>query len=580
MPFQMSPGVMTVEKDLTAVVPAVSTSVGAFVGPFQWGPVSSPTTITSEEQLVSIFGKPKKGNEEGTQSQPAFWFSAANFLSYSNNLLVVRANTDSHRNATSSGDSALIKSEEHFFDRSWYSTSLDDVIWAAKFPGALGNSLKVVMADSASFSNWTETVDGATVDYALQFDGAPGTSDFAKTLNCSNDELHVMVIDEDGAWTGVRGSILEKFTYLSKAANARRADGTANFYADVISSSSKYIWFVGHPVVSGTGLAWGAQAAVGSFKTLSAASNLSLSGGVDDLEVDEGDMQEGYDLLANGELYDISLVITGAASSSEARYAVQNLAEKRRDCVAFVSPSETGSRTPIITGDIKTKTLAYRNTDLNVNSSYGVIDSGWKYQYDRYNDVYRWVPLNGDIAGTCARTDSTTEPWYSPGGFSRGQIKNVVRLSFNPTQADRDELYKKGVNPVVSFPGQGVVLFGDKTLLQKPSAFDRINVRRLFIALEKAIAIAARSQLFEINDAFTQAQFKSMVEPFLRDVQGRRGITDFRVVSDETVNTGEVIDRNEFVANIFIKPARSINFITLNFVAARTSVSFDEIAGA
>jgi hypothetical protein len=208
------------------------------------------------------------------------------------------------------------------------------------------------------------------------------------------------------------------------------------------------------------------------------------------------------------------------------------------------------------------------------------MDSGFKYQYDRYNDKYRWVPLNGDVAGLCARTDYQQDPWFSPGGLNRGQIKNVVKLATNPNQTDRDNLYKSGVNPVVTFPGQGTVLFGDKTLLAKPSAFDRINVRRLFIVLEKAIATAAKFQLFEFNDSFTQAQFINLVTPFLRDVQGRRGITDFVVKCDATNNTGEVIDSNQFVADIFVKPNRSVNYITLNFIAARSSVSFSEIGGA
>ena len=229
-------------------------------------------------------------------------------------------------------------------------------------------------------------------------------------------------------------------------------------------------------------------------------------------------------------------------------------------------------------GDEATDVLAFRNT--LTSTSYAVLDSGWKYQYDKYNDKYRWIPLNADVAGLCARTDAIADPWFSPGGLNRGQIKNVVKLAYSPDKTDRDTLYKKGVNPVVAFPGEGTVLFGDKTLLAKPSAFDRINVRRLFIVLEKAIATAAKYQLFEFNDAFTRAQFRNLVEPFLRDIKGRRGIYDFRVICDETNNTGEVIDRNEFVADIYIKPARSINFISLNFIATRTGVAFEEIVGA
>ncbi|NBQ48436.1 MAG: hypothetical protein EBU33_08295 [Sphingobacteriia bacterium] len=276
-------------------------------------------------------------------------------------------------------------------------------------------------------------------------------------------------------------------------------------------------------------------------------------------------------------LYDISLIVAGKATAANAQ-AICDIARTRADCVAFVSPQSTTDGTPII-GNTSTQTtaiIAYRNA-MNVAHSYGVMDSGYKYQYDRYNDKYRYIPLNADIAGLCARTDYSNDPWWSPGGFNRGQIKNVVKLSTNPTKTDRDNLYKNGVNPVCAFPGQGVVLYGDKTLLAKPSAFDRINVRRLFIVLEKAIATASKYQLFEFNDSFTRAQFKNLVEPFLRDVQGRRGITDFVVKCDGTNNTGEVIDRNEFIADIYIKPNRSINFITLNFIAARDGVAFSEI---
>ena len=241
--------------------------------------------------------------------------------------------------------------------------------------------------------------------------------------------------------------------------------------------------------------------------------------------------------------------------------------------VVFISPPDTSVINNA--GSEATSIVTFRDT--LTSSSYAVLDSGWKYQYDRYNDVYRWVPLNGDTAGTTVRTDFVADPWFSPAGFNRGQIKNVVKLAYSPSKTDRDTLYKKGVNPVVSFPGNGTVLFGDKTLLAKPSAFDRINVRRLFIVLEKSIATAAKYQLFEFNDGFTRAQFKNLVEPFLRDVQGRRGITDFKVVCDESNNTGEVIDGNEFVADIFIKPARAINFIQLNFVATRTGISFETV---
>jgi len=287
------------------------------------------------------------------------------------------------------------------------------------------------------------------------------------------------------------------------------------------------------------------------------------------------DLIRGYDFFKDPEIVDISLVLAGATSQTVATHLISNIAEARKDCLVFLSPR----RDDVVdqAGSERANITTFRNL-LN-SSSYAVMDSAWKYQYDKYNDVYRYIPMNGDTAGLCVRTDTERDPWFSPAGFNRGQIKNVIRLSFNPTKAERDELYKIGVNPVVTFPGEGTILFGDKTLLAKPSAFDRINVRRLFIVLEKAIAKAAKFSLFEFNDEFTRAQFVALVEPFLRDVQGRRGIFDFRVVCDETNNTGEVIDRNEFIGDIYIKPARSINFIQLNFVAVRTGVAFDEVVG-
>ena len=281
-----------------------------------------------------------------------------------------------------------------------------------------------------------------------------------------------------------------------------------------------------------------------------------------------------YDLFANGDEVDVSLLLTGSANSTVQGY-VGNIAITRKDCIAFVSPPKTAVVNNA--GSESSAVISFR--DSLTSSSYAVIDSGYKYQFDKYNNVYRWVPLNGDVAGLCARTDQERDPWFSPGGLNRGVLRNVVKLAWNPTKANRDDMYVKGINPVVSFPGEGTILFGDKTMLSKPSVFDRINVRRLFIVLEKSIARAARSTMFEFNDQFTRAQFVNLVEPFLRDVQGRRGITDFRVVCDTTNNTSQVIDSNQFVGDIYIKPARSINFIQLNFVAVRTGVDFTEVVG-
>lgn len=576
MPFQLSPGVAVVEKDFSAIVPAVSTSAGAFAGVFAWGPVLDPVTITSENVLVQRFGKP-------TDSNFASFFTAANFLAYANNLLVVRVDTSGQRNSVSAGTAVKIK---NFDDYSMNYDGGQGTVgeWAAKYPGALGNSLKVSMADSQTFTGWT---------YEAEFDSAPSTSTFAASVGSTNDEIHVIVIDEDGLWTGTQGAILEKFSFVSKASNALKSDGTNNYYRNVINSQSRYIYWMDHTsavttTVAGagtSGVAWGIDALNNGFKDLTGVVNKSLIGGVDDLSATDGELQAGFAIFANAEQYDISLIPVGKVSETVAEYVINNVAEVRLDCVAFISPqyivgnTSGGTDGDVIQGgtisDMVDALNEYRN-ELP-STSYAVLDSGCKYQYDRYNDKYRFVPLNGDVAGLSARTDYTNDPWFSPAGLNRGQVKNVVKLAVNPGKTERDTLYKNGVNPVVNFPGQGTVLFGDKTLLAKPSAFDRINVRRLFIVLEKAIATAAKYQLFEFNDSFTRAQFKNLVEPFLRDVQGRRGVTDFRVKCDDTNNTGEVIDRNEFIADIFIKPNRSINFITLNFIAARSSVSFTEI---
>lgn len=640
MAFQLSPGTLVVEKDLTNVVPAVATSIGGFAGAFVWGPVLTPITISSELELVKLFGKP-----DATVAQS--FFSAANFLGYSNNLKVVRvvgdgaktavANTGVASIAVGSGGTGYLTAPTVTIGApddpdgvqatatatltgdavtaititnagSGYSSTPSVVIsggsgsgatatatlqtntldlpnaeaweanfsngqanigpFAAKYPGALGNSLKVSMVDVDSFSGW---------EFEDLFDDAPGTSEFAARFGGADDELHIIVVDENGLITGTPGTVLEKFAGVSKANNAKTAQGASNYYKDVLANS-KFIWWMDHLTagVAG-GAAWGSDAS-SIFGTRSAAYTVSLFGGVDDNAPTDGDIQAGFDLFVNAELIDVNLLFTGPASLAVGKHVIENVAEVRKDCVVFVSPTLTAA----LTADGEADAIVAERTDagFNVNSSYGFMDSGWKYQYDKYNDQYRWVPLNADIAGLCARTDNISDPWYSPGGFNRGQIKNVVKLAWSPVKTDRDTLYKKGINAVVSFPGEGTVLWGDKTLLSKPSAFDRINVRRLFIVLEKAIAVAANYQLFEFNDAFTRAQFRNLVEPFLRDIRGRRGIIDFRVVCDSTNNTGEVIDNNEFVADIYIKPARSINFITLNFVATRTGVAFEEIVGS
>ena len=560
MANQLSPGVVVTEKDLTSVVPSVATTAGGFAGAFQWGPVGQVTTVDSENTLVERFGKP---NDTTFQS----FFTAANFLSYGNNLQLIRVvNQSIAKNAVANAAAtAVLITNDDNYEATYENGSATVGEWAAKYPGALGNSLKVSMADGNAWSTWT---------YSSSFDSQPTTSTYVSDRGGSHDELHVVVIDEDGLWTGTAGTVLERFPFASKASDAKKSDGTSAFYKSVINDTSKYIWWMDHTAnVSATGTAWGSSANASAFANLTSNVTVSLSLGVSGDAPTDGNITSALASFANDELYDISLIPLGNASAVVANYAIGSVAEIRKDVIVFVSPESTDVINQA--GTEATNVTGFRDT--LTSSSYAVLDSGWKYQYDRYNDVYRWVPLNGDTAGITVRTDFIADPWFSPAGFNRGQIKNVVKLAYSPSKADRDILYKKGVNPVVSFPGNGTILFGDKTLLAKPSAFDRINVRRLFIILEKSIATAAKYQLFEFNDGFTRAQFRNLVEPFLRDVQGRRGITDFKVVCDESNNTGEVIDRNEFVADIFIKPARAINFIQLNFVATRTGISFETV---
>lgn len=554
MAFQLSPGVNVSEIDLTTVVPSIATSIGAFAGPFAWGPANEVITISDEVRLVDRFGKPDNSNYE-------YWFSAANFLAYSSNLKVVRSiNTQSTRNASANGG-VLIQNDDDY--ESNHSTGANTFLeFAARFPGSLGNSLRVELADANTYTGWT---------FAGAFTDAPATSDFVSAQGGSNDELHIIVLDEDGKFTGTANTILEKFAFVSKASDAKNSDGSTNFYRDVINNRSRLIRWLSHPA---PGTNWGNTASSTTFANTTTLVARSLTGGADGT-ITSANVITSYSQVANPDSVDISLIISGPADQVVANHLIDNIAEVRKDCVVFLSPEEDTVIDNF--GSEATDIITYRNTLSS--SSYAVMDTGWKYQYDKYNDVYHYIPLNADIAGLCARTDLERDPWFSPGGLNRGAIKNVVKLAYNPTKADRDTLYLKGVNPVVAFQGEGTILFGDKTMLSRPSVFDRINVRRLFIVLEKTIARAARSSLFEFNDQFTRAQFVALVEPFLRDVQGRRGINDFRVVCDETNNTPEIIDRNEFVGDIYIKPARSINFIQLNFVAVRTGVSFEEIVG-
>ena len=666
MAFQVSPGVNVTEKDLTNIVPAVSTSSGGIVITAEKGPIDEITTVTSEQELAEIFGKPTADNFEE-------WFSAANFLGYGNNLKVVRPITGLV-NAVSTGTAVLIKNTADYLDTYYSASGAGQVsnigTWAAREAGTLGNSLKVslcpnstafgphsmsgnLVADaSAAIGDTSITVDdgslmqvgdilefgdasnvpstdgapsgffykitaisthvltiarfnpqtGATEtgglrhavvdnakilrhwEYYFNFSTPPTTTDDTAAAGGSLDEMHIAVIDEDGSITGTAGTILETFEGVSQAFDAKTSTGASNYYPQVIYQQSKYIYWIDHIATLSDGVTKVGTTFDNTVGDAFVVSNTSLTAGTDDFAATNAEIATAYEKFNDVENVDLSLLLCGPSQTSAddtgdtKATAVMDIATARKDCVAFISPARADV-VGVANAITQTQNVVGFADGLP-STSYAVIDSGYKYMYDRYNDVYRFVPLNGDTAGLCARTDVIADAWFSPGGFNRGQVRGAVKLAYNPNQAQRDELYKSNVNSIVSFPGQGTVLFGDKTAQRKPSAFDRINVRRLFITLEKAVSTAAKFQLFEFNDEFTRANFRNLVEPFLRDVQGRRGLTDFSVVCDDTNNTADVIDRNEFRADIFIKPARSINFIQLNFVATRSGVAFSEVAGS
>ena len=562
MAFQISPGVNVSEVDLTTVVPSVLTTAGAFAGTFVWGPVNKLILVDSEITLSKRFGQP---NDASAVS----FFTAANFLAYGNNLTIVRAVGTGTYNADANTQNINTKiANESVFEDTILNNNNSNLYgsFMARYPGSLGNSLSVaVCSNTATFSTWT---------YKGYFTSAPGTSDFVTNAGGSYDELHVAVIDSGGLFTGTQGTILETFPFVSKASDAS-VNGSTNYYKQVIFNNSKYIYATDPVDYANTNATWGSTAST-NFARLNSNQLISLTGGTSVSPADS-DVQSAYSLFENKEQVDISLVLTGDASIPTQQYVIDNVVTPRADCIALISPPKTSvvNQAGSETTNIETWLIS-----LSRSSSYVVADSGWKYQLDKYNNVYRWVPLNADIAGLCVYTDTVKDPWFSPAGFNRGAIKNCIKLAWNPTKTYRDTLYAAGVNPVVSFAGQGTVLFGDKTLQSKPSAFDRINVRRLFISLEKAISTAAKFSMFELNDEFTRGQFVALVTPFLRDVQGRRGITDFKVVCDTTNNTSQVVDSNEFIGDIYIKPARSINYIQLNFVAVGTGVDFNTIVNA
>lgn len=551
----VSPGVQVKEIDLTNVVPSVSSTIGAMAGAFTWGPANEICTVTSETQLVEKFGEPNADTFESV-------LSAAQFLSYGNNLKVVRAVGTSARNATASGTGILTQNKTVFDGQS---PAAGD--WAqARYPGVRGNAVGVsVLTAGQTGTAWQLS----------NVEGVPGTSAGAAAVGGSNDEIHLWVYDVDGTITGTVGTVLEYWTYLSQASNVKGSDGSTLYYKDVINAGSDWV-FIGNAPAA---LSESGNSAVGETFVTVASFFIALTGGIDDNALTVGETTAGYALMADAETMEANLFFQAnsglsAADTRTLSNFITAQAAARKDAVGFVSPE----RAATVNAAAPATSVAAWRTALT-STSYGFADSGSLYVYDKYNDVYRWIAAAGSMAGLSANADLVADAWFSPAGFTRGNVRNVTKLAWNPNQAERDALYKTGVNPVVTFPGQGTVLFGDKTLQSKPSAFDRINVRRLFIVLEQAVSVASKASLFEFNDEFTRAQFRNMVEPFLRDVQGRRGITDFKVVCDGTNNTGAIIDTNKFVADIYIKPARSINFITLNFIATRTGVEFSEIAG-
>lgn len=430
-------------------------------------------------------------------------------------------------------------------------------------------------------SNFTANTITRKWEFFNTVPAAPSTSQYLTDRSLTTvDQVSVVIIDEDGKFSGTPGTVLEVYENLSRATDAIGEDGTTAFYKTVINDNSRYVWATNDRSEAPTALAASLSNSTSSIPYFE--SFIGGRDGVTESSATVAALGSAYDLFADASSVDVSLLMTGKSvgvsnGAQLANYLIDNIADVRKDCVVFVSPQKEDVVGTAVEGLQASNIVTFRQSVRN--SSYAFIDSGYKYQYDKYNDVYRYVPLNGDIAGLTARSDDLRDPWFSPAGYNRGQIKNLVKLAYSPNKTNRDLLYKNDINPVITQPGQGTVLFGDKTALGRSSAFDRINVRRLFIVLEKTIATAANQMLFEFNDEFTRAQFLNLIEPFLRDVQGRRGITDFRVVCDETNNTPEVVDTNRFVGDIYIKPAKSINFIQLNFVAVRSGVEFNEVVG-
>ena len=565
-----SPNILVKEFDLSGVVPAVTSTTGALVGDFNWGPVEQPILIGNEAQLVSTFGSPSLDSA----ADETDFLSASMFLKYSGSAYVTRAADSSARNAVAASTGVLVKNLVNW-EEDKLSLANNKII--AKYPGTIGNSIKVSVCPSSTsdsaFSVWT--VDN--ISMSSLFDAAPGTSaQVAQHTADAGDEVHVVVYDEDGGISGTPGTILETYAYLSLATDAKTDDGSTNNVAEVLNNNSRYVW-IASLASEFTGIS---TAATFTGSGDSAVNNYSLGSG-SHTALDVGDYQVGFDQYEDEENIQVDFLVAPGLQSNEDQKTIINylagIAAGRKDCVVVASPSRNLVVNKTDTSLVASTTVTWANT-LN-SSSYLIVDNNYLKVYNKYTDKYVFIPAAAATAGVMASTDLVAAPWFSPAGSRRGQYFGVTSLAYNATKTQRDQLYKASINPIVNLPGQGILLYGDKTKLGRPSAFDRINVRRLFLVVERAIKGAAQNVMFEFNDEFTRAEFVNIVEPFLREIKGRRGITDFRVVCDETNNTSDIIDNNQFVASVFIKPARSINYVTLNFVAVRTGVDFDEVVG-
>jgi hypothetical protein len=564
-----SVGIQVIESDLTPVTQPQAASTGAYVGHFNWGPVDTVVNITSETALGQTYTTPTKTADTAAAS----FLTASSFLKYGNSLKVIRA-ADSGSARNSKGESTYGTPEPTLYiGNSELFNSLDPSArvsaFYARYPGEIGDALGIQIIHANNATTLASTVK----DY---FYGAPSTTPWAdevSNIDYDDDEIHVIIYDKTGELTGEKLTVIETWEGLSLAPEARTVAGSTNYWADVINTGSSYI-YVGDTsdVATLTGGVYSLVDNVGYF---------SFSGGANGTRV-FANVVNALVILEDIDNIAVNLIFAEAFETdidANVNDALIGLVGKRKDAMVFLSAPlnlyKTTSDVAKLTA-LKTWRDSLANTSDRIRS-FTVLDSTPVYVYNRYADNYMWIPACGHIAGLCAYTDEIADPWFSPAGFNRGQLRGVTKLAYNPKTADRDELYNSNINPIVNIPGQGIILYGDKTGQKRPSAFDRINVRRLFIAIQGVISDAAKYQLFELNDEFTRSAFINIINPYLRDIQGRRGIIEYKVVCDETNNTPQVIDSNGFVADIYVKPARSINYISLNFIATRTGVVFSEL---